>query len=444
MLSAALSRLTFSAVGPIQGYASDKDDLYNFEAPNITRYPVRLAAATKLPDIAGPVSALLKVRVRAKAVFGKPFLQMNQQDGVEVRYHFDRAASGIRYLDVSMFGSSGSRELFITTSGLTVEDSAELIAFPAPVINGPVLVLAPHPDDAEIAAYALYKQNDSAVVTVTAGDSGGANYRHFYSDAHRMYDLKRKVRLWDSLSIPMLAGVRPERLANLGYFDETLQAMQAAPTRNFTGRMTGDNSMQRQRASHGSQLLRPNAVPNWQSLVEDFAYLLKVLSPSVVVAPHPLLDAHPDHRFTSFALFEAIARERCEAGHLFLYSNHPVYCSKWPFGPAGTGMTLPPWPKTAARLWGFYSQPLSRDDQIEKMFALEAMHDLRRAPPGLDGKLWGALAPLLEARDAFLRHKVGPYSYFRRAVRSSETFFIYPMAAAESLRDGLIDAPAKW
>ena len=48
-----------------------------------------------------------------------------------------------------------------------------------------ILILAPHPDDAEIAAYGLYASNSEStfIATITAGDAGSMRYHELYSDS---------------------------------------------------------------------------------------------------------------------------------------------------------------------------------------------------------------------------------------------------------------------
>jgi hypothetical protein len=182
--------------------------------------------------------------------------------------------------------------------------------------------------------------------------------------------------------------------------------------------------------------------------VLDLVHVLYAFEPDIVVTPHPFLDAHSDHRFGTLAVCEAL---QCggltRGGELWLYSNHPPYCGSWPFGPPTSPSSLAPWPRVPARLRGFHSHPLSLDDQIDKLFALEAMHDLRRPPPSITrDKEWGPLSHLWEARDALLRSRAGhgTFSYLRRSVRSDEMFFVHPMSDAASLLTAYPDARKLW
>jgi LmbE family N-acetylglucosaminyl deacetylase len=398
---------------------------------------------------AGAASALLAVRVRAAR--SSPWFELRNARGAVARHHVDPSTDGQRWFDVSGLladGEAGEVEWTVQSRGIRFGTEAELHVFEDPVRDKRrALVFSPHPDDAEIAAFGLYKRCDSAVITVTGGDAGGENYRRFYAASKPQFDLKRRLRVWDSLSVPLWAGLAPDRVANLGYFDETLDEMHQKRGERMRGRMTGETSLDRQRRAFDTGWLREGAEPTWASLVADIAHAIDKFRPTTVVAPHPALDAHLDHRATTLALFEAL--ESLPAAHgvqeMLFYVNHPVYCSEWPFGPPRTDSSLPPWPRMAMHIDGFLSQPLTLDDQVDKLFALEAMHDLRRAPPSITApRDWGLFAALWAARDAFLRHNVGESSYFRRAVRARELFFVHHTDDLVRLRREWLDAPSKW
>jgi hypothetical protein len=108
--------------------------------------------------------------------------------------------------------------------------------------------------------------------------------------------------------------------------------------------------------------------------------VLKKVKPVTIVAPHPQLDTHRDHQFTSVALAEALRRWNNRVT-LLLYTNHADQ-NRYPYGPAGTLMSLPPPPARPAEiaLDRVYSHPVPPELQRLKLFALESMHDLRFNP----------------------------------------------------------------
>ena len=112
--------------------------------------------------------------------------------------------------------------------------------------------------------------------------------------------------------------------------------------------------------------------------MEDVLAVLKKVKPSVIAAPHPQLDTHRDHQFTAVALSEALAKWNRPVT-LLLYTNHADR-NRYPYGPAGTLMSLPPPPEGNVVFDRVYSHPVPPALQRVKLFALESMHDLRFSP----------------------------------------------------------------
>ena len=110
-------------------------------------------------------------------------------------------------------------------------------------------------------------------------------------------------------------------------------------------------------------------------------------------------------------------------GSLYLYSNHFVLNEHYPYGKSGGTISLPPHFGNAIYFDSIYSHPLSLDKQKDKVFALEAMNDLR-----LDTE-WRFLNGVIEiaVKKSFKKILGTESSYFNRAVRSNELFFVVKM-----------------
>jgi hypothetical protein len=173
------------------------------------------------------------------------------------------------------------------------------------------------------------------------------------------------------------------------------------------------------RENFGSLLpLRPRE-SKWDNLVDDVLTVLKKVKPAVIAAPHPQLDTHRDHQYVTVALSEALARWNRPV-RLLLYTNHADR-NRYPYGPAGTLMSLPPPPPGDIVIDRIYSHPVTPALQRVKLFALESMHDLRFNPSRqyqLARQDARATAP----------EKPGPepdITYLRRGPRSNELFYLY-------------------
>jgi len=126
-----------------------------------------------------------------------------------------------------------------------------------------------------------------------------------------------------------------------------------------------------------------------------------------------------DHQFTTVALARALTRWRRPVT-LLLYTNHADQ-NQYPYGPAGTIVSLPPPRQDEVLLDGLYSHPVSPDVQRLKLFALEAMHDLRLSPSRPDQLVVGDD----RATEPEKKDPMSGVNYFRRAPRSNELLFVY-------------------
>jgi LmbE family N-acetylglucosaminyl deacetylase len=384
-------------------------------------------------------TALLRVRVEGSVAsrWFEPSITISNGISEIDRQFFDRGAEGDRYLLLTrdMVPASGSITLRGTYLRLPPQTS-QLLLFSNPhPASGRVLVLAPHPDDAEIAAFGLYSKADSFVVTITPGNYVDGTLAHLASDEKEQDTLKAHIRTWDSLVVPSWGGVAADRTANLGYLGLSLARLyrerHVAPAK----RAASDPKFGHFRRGALDVLVPGHiAIESWDSLVEDLAVLMATVRPETVVAPHPVLDISDDHQLTTIALLEALERSSDDVT-LLLYTNHYALTEYYPFGPADAGVTMPPWFEESLTFSGVYSHRLDAAQQTDKLFALDAMHDLRTAPHRLFGgptdrfimRVGRSLADLV-------RDPVSDYSYYRRAVRPNELFFVYRPEDQDALR----------
>lgn len=349
--------------------------------------------------------------------------------GVTARQVFEANAKGRRFVDVSpLLGATGGRVELTGVDAAWPPGTARLFFYQNPEPAGRrVLVLAPHPDDAEIAAFALYRRTGADVVTVTSGDAGGDNFRVLFPDRPEHYRMKGWMRTWDSISVPFYGGIFPGKARNLGYYDGLLRRMHAEPAvamRPLIAQL-GDPGYYRSLNVDARLRARPFK-GTWQALVDDLAWELRRVRPAVIVAPHPLLDAHSDHQFATIALIEALAkwRGKCE---LYLYTNHALENEAWPLGDRDAMSGLPPSSRADLFFRRIYSHPVTPAEQKLKLVALEAMHDLR-AFDLRDG------APVSEADlKSWKLH-----DYYRRAPRPNELFFVLTREDAFRLREAFL------
>jgi LmbE family N-acetylglucosaminyl deacetylase len=377
-------------------------------------------------------AAFLSLTVAASATgsWFEPGVEVSVAGGSGCRQHFERRASGRRYLNLCAGSTALTGGTHVGLRGLHLgwrEQEAELLLFSNALPEAArLLVLAPHADDAEIAAFGLYAHRDSWVATITNGSYGGATYRDLVLNAAERDALQADLRLWDSLASTTWAGLTVDRAINLGYFTLTLEAMYHRPRQPIANPVTGSKDIAPWRRASLAAVAARRAVPTWESLVGDLEALLTDLQPQIVVAPHPALDGNRDHVFTTVALLEALEHAGNPALDLLLYTNHHVQTEYYPFGPADAAVTLPHPGDAALPVSAIVSLPLAPERQLAKLFALDAMHDLRPAPrPVVGGVGTRVLGRIGQAVADIARDPALEYSYFRRAARPNELFFRY-------------------
>jgi LmbE family N-acetylglucosaminyl deacetylase len=392
-------------------------------------------------------TAFLSLTVRASVAGAvvDPFIDVTH-GGRRFRQYFERGTSGRRHLNLSpVFQQRGAPLTRVGLSGyaLAWEAGATLSLFEPPRLDGArLLVLAPHPDDAEIGCYGLYAGRDAWIVSLTAGDAGTADLSALLPSRDGNADWYARMRVWNSLTIPRLGAVPPERCLNLAYPDGALQSMWRAPAQPF--RLACEARVPR------ATLRAQNAAPefkaadadcSWTALIEDLRRVLDSARPDVVLAPHPTIDGHPDHVFTTVALEQAL-RASGARPRLFLYAVHTPAGPLFPFGPATAMASLPPVDGTDWIADGVYSHPLSEDGRLAKYFAVDASSDLRAYATGTPTR--GELLRGIKRRLSALVTGVGvePVAFQRRAPRPDEIYYLADTAALSELAARAVAARA--
>jgi len=400
-----------------------------------------------LPPLPGPGGTeFLELRIQASlgGWWFEPCIEI-VFGGRQEQQCFERGARGLRYVLLPPGGGTDGGRMNMRGRHLRwSEQSSRVLRFEAPDLQeSRVLVLAPHPDDAEIAAFGLYAGRDAYVATITAGDYVDGLYGRLGLDPSEQNRLRGEMRVWDSLFVPQMGGVGPDRTVNLGYETYTLAKLHDQ-ARGGVGdeRLPASGVVGPYRQGAVQNLLGGrSASQEWSSVVTDLVALIEATRPDFIVAPHPALDAHSDHQYTTIAALEALQSLDDRSTTLLLYTNHHTLSEHYPYGGSTTAVTLPPW-FGGTRFPSVYSHAVDSDLQLRKLFALEAMHDLRAAPLRLNtGAPFGVLLERLrQAAESVRQDPFGDYSYFRRAVRPNELFFVYPASQRPGV-DALLEAP---
>lgn len=402
-------------------YRPQDDYRYDFP-PDARQLAVRLEHGRLRTAADWTDGDTLILEVRVKANWLGRFLDPQVHIGND-RQDFERGVDGLRYLNLS-----GQQEalragtLTILGRHCRIEADATLHAMACPdYAERRLLIIAPHADDAELAAFGLYSRaSEVAIVTLTQGEIEADSYRRLGLNADAAARLKGRLRSWDSIAVPLWGGVPPQRCVQLGYYCLQLPAMAAEPERPFGSRESGDADI---RSVRGNNPLRlpgdDDGQPSWQNLQADLRALLTHFRPEVVVTPHPELDPHADHVAATRALCQAMKEGDWLPETLLLYANHLHDNDRWPMGPADGGVALPPAiePLPAEPLW---SPVLDAETRLNKAMALGMQHDLQGRLP-LKKRLRRLIQTVLAGRRW---PATGDDEFFRKAVRRHELFWV--------------------
>ncbi|PWE38201.1 PIG-L family deacetylase [Pseudomonas prosekii] len=407
-------------------YAPTDDYQYSF--PPYTQRPkvhlngehLRLDEGVMLVDDATLVLAL-RIKSTWLGRFFDPVVELLGGNSPD-RQTFERGVNGLRYLNLS--GQShvlSQGQLRLRGRFCKVFGEPVLWAFEqADYRRERVMVIAPHADDAELAAYGLYSQASEAwIVTLTAGEIEAEHYQQMGLNKVEAARLKGRLRAWDSIAVPRWAGVPQEHCVQLGYFCLQLAAMKAAPSQPMGSREAelGDTRLFRQM----NPFTLPgdaDGAPTWNNLLADLRDVLLRARPEVIVLPHPTLDPHPDHICAQEAVLEALKGLDWQPT-LLGYANHLHDNDRWPMGDAGSGIALPP-AFDATLAMQPCCLPLSIEQQRDKAMALGMMHDLQPPPP-FKRRLRRIIQRLLAGRASSV---YGENEFFRKAVRRHELFWV--------------------
>jgi LmbE family N-acetylglucosaminyl deacetylase len=417
-------------------YAYDLGQSYQYQLPYSKTVELKNQQC-RLPKLAFPQkTAFLKITIQSSILsyIFQPYIEIVAHNGRQKQY-FEHGAHGVRYLNVSDFVGPSAVKLTLLGHFIHLKDQrAGLITYDKiPLANANILIIAPHPDDAEIAAHGLYNQHKNAfVLTLTAGDGGKLLFQSFYNNDRLAYLNQGKLRTWNSITTPLAAGISSENVLNFGYLDGSLKAMYA---RRFVHRDPSNfnqadiNVFRKQNISSYKNDLTAGA--DWSSLIANLKSVIRKYQPTVIVTPYPAIDIHPDHQFSSVAVFQALQELNYQQGSLFLYSNHYPLSDYYPYGEMNSSVTLPPAVDGTVYFNSVYVHSLLAPQQKDKFLALESMYALRSSTHEQN------VANAFKTAFGIVKRKVlmQDLSYFRRAVRNHELFFVVPIKA---LSDSLV------
>lgn len=379
----------------------------------------------------------LEIEYQSKSKLAFSAVSVSDGDKELFSQYFEPGQSGGRLLNLS--GVNLVEKIKLEATRCQLNKKARLLGFHIPDFekNGPVLIIAPHPDDAELAAYGLYRRYSDNVwiVTFTAGETQKRLDRQYIPGLDLEPDSagrrKGKVRTWNSMTTPLLAGVPFERNIMLGYFNDTLSRMLETPDMIISS-TAGEAVCPGDFRTWNRVTLGTDPEPKncGEHLIRDLQGLLEYIKPGVLVVTHPEVDPHADHVAAAKACALAMQKASHRPEQVLMYANHLSGIRGFPLGPAHAAAGVWPWRSTNSSMgpWRLHSEYLDLEVQKDKVLALDTMHDLR-ASVKLERRLKRWLrrylsgVPLSEWKD------YGAHDYFQTHIKAHEVFASVPSSA---------------
>ena len=171
-----------------------------------------------------------------------------------------------------------------------------------------VLFIAPHPDDAVLAAGGLLNHlfKEKIPLQITYLTCGDGNVSLFWRDKQIKFSPQKfiatgKERGQDAIKAIKTLGGKEKNLIFLGYPDSGLQAMQLRPKEVISSPTT--------KLTHCpySFTFKKNSEYQEKNVVADLILILKRFRPTIIFLPH-LKDSNADHRATTHFLQKAVAK----------------------------------------------------------------------------------------------------------------------------------------
>lgn len=363
------------------------------------------------PPLAEGVSAFLQLHGKVSSWVTKPALMLLASGRVHIHGLAPSETGWFHFCLPPSVGHQASK-WEVKTLGFTIDRlQAEIFcSWEAPAVDERILILAPHPDDAEIAAYGFYStyRSQTWVLTLTCGQKGS---RPFPNEGLVERTRRAEIRVAESLDLPVKGGISAEHVGNLMLADGGLETM-IQGGRVCAGIDAGLLGVLRNRFP---KAILPEVL--CEDIDEATALLMGCLSqikPDVVVCPH-WRDTHADHRATASLVARVTQKLSRRPRAIYAYTVHPVYSELEPFGAEGTA-SAPPALLADTELGSFHIHHLDSTAMMAKKAVLVGISDLQDTEP--EPSWW---------RDAWAyvagsRH---PSSYLRRAVRQHEWFEVF-------------------
>ena len=134
------------------------------------------------------------------------------------------------------------------------------------------------------------------IVTVTAGESGTADFSGVLPRGEPLEPWYARLRVWDSLTIPQLGGVPSGAVSQFGLSRRPAAEHARPPGGGVSDQVRGQDTSRRAAGDESLVGTGSRSIGLHVAGTRGRAgRIIDRIRPAVIVAPHPVLDTHPDH-----------------------------------------------------------------------------------------------------------------------------------------------------
>ncbi len=251
--------------------------------------------------------------------------------------------------------------------------------------TGSNLIIAPHPDDGELACASIYGKN-TYIAVLTAGQKlinlDKQYFDHMDDDLKTASKRKGLLRAFNAVTTPLLGGIPQDQCLCLGYLDATLSkftnddediAYDYASTPE-TFRIFNNKDF----AKKCNLLKAPSNTRG--NLKKEILSIINAVKPQRIFITNPFGDSHADHKAAGQIIFNLINDGSIKNADLYFYTLHAKKEKDLYFGPAGSFITLPYFQyenKIPDGITFKYASSLLNNEKLKtKTIMMNSMYDL--------------------------------------------------------------------
>lgn len=369
--------------------------------------------------------ALLKIKVNTVSWFPcDHYITIVSDIGLRTQY-LPINHNGIIYIDLSWIEEDSTIKL--QPHHVDLAKDAEILFFNKnDDLSGTTLIIAPHPDDSELCCTSFYNEN-TFILTITAGEKITDLKKQYFSEMDN--DLKsaakRKgaLRVYNSLSTPILGGVKSTSLLNLGYSDSTIKSMYENPKDEIKSPYGfSPNDFRNMNQVNKQIKLIENPLNQLKDLKKELQIIIEELKPKRIVVTNPFTDSHNDHRYIGKIALDCLYDISYPKPYVYLYTVHIEREKEFHYGPALSHISVPNFKEFFSYTdlskinFSYASFELNQEQQKMKTIMLGTMYDIYSCK---DHRYISS-----PFANYFGCPRLGKSYYYQRFVKSNETFLL--------------------